>query len=34
LDTRVTISGTAKRGRIVIDYAGADDLQRIVDLLL
>lgn len=34
LDTRVTIAGTAKRGRIVIDYAGADDLQRIVDLLV
>lgn len=33
LDTRVTIAGTAKRGRIVIDYAGAEDLQRIVDLL-
>lgn len=34
LDTRVAITGTAKRGRIVIDYAGADDLERIVGLLL
>jgi ParB family transcriptional regulator, chromosome partitioning protein len=33
LDTRVTITGTAKRGRIVIDYAGADDLDRIAALL-
>jgi ParB family chromosome partitioning protein len=34
LDTRVSITGTAKRGRIVIDYAGAEDLERIVGLLL
>jgi ParB family transcriptional regulator, chromosome partitioning protein len=34
LDTRVAITGTAKRGRIVIDYAGAEDLERIVGLLL
>lgn len=34
LDTRVSITGTAKRGRIVIDYAGAEDLDRIVGLLL
>lgn len=33
LDTRVTITGTAKRGRIVIDYAGSDDLERIAALL-
>lgn len=33
LDTRVTITGTAKRGRIVIDYAGAADLERIAALL-
>jgi ParB family chromosome partitioning protein len=34
LDTRVSITGTAKRGRIVIDYAGAEDLERLVNLLL
>lgn len=34
LDTRVSITGTAKRGRIVIDYSGAEDLERIVGLLL
>jgi ParB family transcriptional regulator, chromosome partitioning protein len=34
LDTRVSVTGTAKRGRIVIDYAGAYDLERIVGLLL
>jgi hypothetical protein len=28
LDTRVRISG-GTRGRIVIDYAGADDLERL-----
>lgn len=34
LDTRVAITGSAKRGRIVIDYAGVEDLERIVGLLL
>ncbi len=34
LDTRVSITGTTKRGRIVIDYAGAEDLERLVNLLL
>lgn len=33
LDTKVSISGTAKRGRIVIEYAGSDDLERIAALL-
>lgn len=33
LDTRVRIDGTRGRGRIVIDWAGPDDLARLVDLL-
>lgn len=33
LDTRVVISGTAKRGRISIDFASADDFARVVDAL-
>ncbi|MDR1768626.1 MAG: ParB/RepB/Spo0J family partition protein [Propionibacteriaceae bacterium] len=33
LDTRVTVTGTAKRGKIVIDYAGEDDLARLRGLL-
>jgi ParB family chromosome partitioning protein len=33
LDTRVRVQGTARRGRIVIDYAGEEDLNRIVGLL-
>lgn len=33
LDTKVSISGTAKRGRIVIEYAGSEDLERIAALL-
>ncbi len=33
LSTRVTISGTAARGRVVVDYAGPDDLQRLLDVL-
>lgn len=33
LDTKVSISGTAKRGRIVIEYAGFEDLERIAALL-
>ena len=32
LDTRVQIAG-ARRGRITIEYADADDLERIIDLL-
>ena len=33
LGTRVTIIGTARRGRIVIDYAGPEDLQRLLQLM-
>ena len=29
LDTRVTIQGSAKKGTIVIEFAGGEDLQRI-----
>jgi ParB family chromosome partitioning protein len=34
LQTRVRIQGQAARGRIEIEYFGADDLQRIAGLLL
>ena len=33
-DTRVTITEGRKKGRIVIEFAGVDDLQRIADLIL
>ncbi|MCL1839333.1 MAG: ParB/RepB/Spo0J family partition protein [Propionibacteriaceae bacterium] len=33
LDTRVKVLGSAKRGRIVIEYAGADDLARLASVL-
>jgi ParB family chromosome partitioning protein len=33
LDTRVSIQGTSGKGKIVIEYAGREDLQRIVDLI-
>ncbi|MDR1833689.1 MAG: ParB/RepB/Spo0J family partition protein, partial [Propionibacteriaceae bacterium] len=33
LETRVRISGTS-RGRIVIDYSGAEDLHRIAELII
>ena len=33
-DTRVTIAEGRKKGRIVIEFAGSDDLQRIADLIL
>ena len=33
LSTRVKISGTAKRGKVVIDYSGPEDLQRLLDVL-
>lgn len=33
LDTRVRVEGSARRGRIVIDFASAEDLQRLTDLL-
>lgn len=34
LQTRVRIQGQATRGRIEIEYFGADDLERIVGVLL
>ena len=33
LDTRVTVQGANGKGKIVIEYAGREDLQRIVDLI-
>lgn len=33
LDTRVTIQGSVKKGTIVIEFAGAQDLQRIAKVL-
>lgn len=33
LATRVRITGSARRGRIVIDYAGSEDLERLLALL-
>ena len=33
LSTSVEIKGSAKRGRVVIDYAGPEDLQRLLDIL-
>lgn len=33
LATRVRITGTSRRGRVVIDYAGAQDLQRLLEVL-
>lgn len=33
LDTRVKVSGTANRGRISIDFAGVEDLARIMEIL-
>jgi ParB family chromosome partitioning protein len=33
LDTRVTIQGSAKKGKIVIEFAGAEDLKRITKAL-
>lgn len=34
LDTRVTITGSATRGKIVIEFAGTEDLNRLRDLLI
>lgn len=34
LDTRVTVTSSGKRGRIVIEFADTDDLSRLRDLLL
>ncbi len=33
-DTRVSITEGRRKGKIVIEFAGADDLQRIADLIL
>lgn len=33
LATRVQITGTARRGRVVIDYAGQEDLERLLGVL-
>jgi ParB family transcriptional regulator, chromosome partitioning protein len=33
LATRVAIRGTRKRGRLVIDYSGAHDLERLLEIL-
>jgi ParB family transcriptional regulator, chromosome partitioning protein len=33
LATRVRIKGTPKRGQVVIDYAGQEDLERLLDVL-
>lgn len=33
LATRVRITGSAKRGRVVIDYAGKEDLERLLEIL-
>ncbi|MDP9405053.1 MAG: ParB/RepB/Spo0J family partition protein [Actinomycetota bacterium] len=33
LATRVRISGSPRRGRVVIDYAGAQDLERLLDVV-
>lgn len=33
LDTRVNVQGISGKGKIVIEYAGREDLQRIVDLI-
>ena len=34
LDTRVLVSEGRSKGRIVIEFAGPDDLERIRDILL
>lgn len=33
LATKVTIAGTRKRGRLVIEFAGDEDLERLLDIL-
>jgi len=33
LDTRVTVQASKGKGKIVIEYSGSEDLQRIVDLI-
>lgn len=34
LATKVRVTGTARRGRIVVEYAGEEDLQRLLTILL
>jgi hypothetical protein len=34
LQTQVRLRGSASRGRIEIDFVGADELTRLVDLIL
>ena len=34
LDTRVTVTSSGRRGKIVIEFAGTEDLNRLRDLLL
>lgn len=33
-DTRVTVSEGKRKGKIIIEFAGSDDLQRLADLLM
>jgi ParB family chromosome partitioning protein len=33
LDTRVTVQTGTGKGKIVIEFSGSEDLQRIVDLI-
>ena len=33
-DTRVTVSEGKRKGKIIIEFAGSDDLQRLADILL
>jgi ParB family chromosome partitioning protein len=33
LDTRVSVQGVSGKGKIIIEFAGREDLQRIVDLI-
>ena len=33
LDTRVTIQGSVKKGTIVVEFAGAEDLKRLTQKL-
>jgi ParB family chromosome partitioning protein len=33
LDTRVKIEGSAKKGKIVIEYSGGEDLQRVIKVI-
>jgi hypothetical protein len=33
LATKVQIKGSLKRGRVVIEFAGGEDLERLLDIL-